>query len=44
MKENYLDEIIKRANEAMGKKLSTKERKKLKKSTFCGPLKSFPVE
>lgn len=39
----YLDKIINRANEAMGKKLTTKDRKKLKKSTFCGPNRSFPV-
>ena len=25
------------------KKLTTKDRKKLKKSTFCGPNRSFPV-
>ena len=44
---NYLEKLIKRANKAMGKetgaKLSTKQRKKLKKSTFCGPGRSFPV-
>lgn len=39
----YLDRIIDRANEAMGKKLTTKDRKKLKSSTFCGPNRSFPV-
>ena len=40
-----LDKIIERANKAIeeSKKLSTKERKKLKKSTFCGPGRSFPV-
>jgi hypothetical protein len=40
---NYLDAIIERAHEAMGKKLTTKDRKKLKSSTFCGPGRSFPV-
>jgi hypothetical protein len=39
---NYLDEIIEKANEAMGKKLSTKQRKSLKDSQFCGPGRSFP--
>lgn len=39
----YLDDLIERANKVMGKKLSTKDRKKLKKSTFCGPDRSFPV-
>ena len=42
-----LDQLLKRARTALGKedaaKLTTKERKKLKKSTFCGPGKSFPV-
>lgn len=32
----YLEDLIDRANEVMGKKLTTKDRKKLKKSTFCG--------
>ena len=36
---NYFE----RAEKAMGKKLTTKDRKKLKKSTFCGPDRSFPV-
>ena len=45
---NYLDKLIKRANKAMGKedkgaKLTTKQRKKLKGGTFCGPDRSFPV-
>jgi hypothetical protein len=40
---NYLDEIINRANKAMGKKLTTKDRKKMKSGTFCGPGRSFPV-
>jgi len=40
---NYLDELIERANKALGKKLTTKDRKKLRESTFCGPNRSFPV-
>ena len=40
---DYLDKLIDRANKAMSKKLTTKDRKKLKKSTFCGPGRSFPV-
>ena len=44
---NYLDKLIKRANKAMGKEvaapLTTKKRKSLKKGTFCGPGRSFPV-
>lgn len=39
---DVLDKLIKRANIAMGKKLTTKERKKLRKSVFCGPQNSFP--
>jgi len=31
-----LNELFERADKAMGKKLTTKDRKKLKKSTFCG--------
>lgn len=38
-----LDELIERANEVMGKKLTTKDRKKLPSSTYCGPGRSFPV-
>lgn len=38
-----LKELIERANEAIGKKLTTKDRKKLKSGTFCGPGRSFPV-
>lgn len=38
-----LDKLIERANKVMGKKLTTKQRKKMKKSTFCGPNRSFPV-
>ncbi len=42
---NTLKGLIAKANRVMatGKKLTTKDRKKLKKSTFCGPNKSFPV-
>ena len=44
---NYLDKIIADADAAIqraeGKKLTTKDRKKLKKGTFCGPGRSFPV-
>jgi len=44
-----LKEAIERVNEAItkadetAKKLTTKDRKKLKSSTFCGPNRSFPV-
>jgi len=38
-----LGELIERAREVMGKKLTTKDRKKLKSGTFCGPGRSFPV-
>ena len=40
------DDVFERAERALeeAKKLSTKDRKALKKSTFCGPGKSFPVE
>ena len=38
------DSLITRAQEAINAaKLTTKQRKKLKKSTFCGPSNSFPV-
>jgi hypothetical protein len=40
---SYLENLIDRADEVMGKKLTTKDRKKMKKSTFCGPNRSFPV-
>ncbi len=40
---NVIDQLIERANKVMGKKLTTKDRKKLKSSTFCGPNRSFPV-
>ena len=40
-----LKETIRVVNEAIerSKKLTTKDRKKLKSSTFCGPNRSFPV-
>jgi hypothetical protein len=43
--DNSLNRITKRAYEAIekGKKLTTKDRKKMSKSTFCGPGRSFPV-
>lgn len=40
---NALDKLVERAYEVMGKKLTTKDRKAMKKSTFCGPGRSFPV-
>jgi hypothetical protein len=42
---DYLDRIIAKANKAMevAKPLTTKQRKKMKKGTFCGPDRSFPV-
>jgi len=41
-----LKDLIDKANEVMevSKKLSTKTRKKMKDSTFCGKGRSFPVE
>jgi hypothetical protein len=39
---NKVNEAVKRADE-VGKKLTTKMRKQLKESTFCGPNRSFPV-
>ena len=36
-----IDKLIEDAKEVMGKKLTTKDRKKLKKSTFCGPDRSL---
>lgn len=39
---NRVNDAIKHADE-VSKKLTTKERKKLKSSTFCGPNRSFPV-
>ena len=40
-----LNALIERAKTAVenSKKLTTKQRKKLKDSTFCGPGRSFPV-
>ena len=40
-----LDNLIGRAETAIehSKKLTTKDRKKMSKSTFCGPNRSFPV-
>jgi fructose-specific component phosphotransferase system IIB-like protein len=40
-----LDNVTERAKMAIeeSKKLTTKDRKKLQKSTFCGPNRSFPV-
>lgn len=32
----YLDRLVEKADKAMGKKLTTKDRKKMKGSTFCG--------
>lgn len=40
---NVLDKLIENAYVVMGKKLTTTQRKKLKKSTYCGPQKSFPI-
>lgn len=37
-----VDKAVKHADE-VAKKLTTKDRKKLKSSTFCGPNRSFPV-
>ena len=37
-----LNEAVKYADE-LAKKLTTKDRKKLKSTTFCGPNRSFPV-
>ena len=41
----YLDDLIEKANKVMGKsvKLTTKTRKKLPDSVFCGPDRSFPT-
>lgn len=44
---NLINTLCKKARAAMkkadSKKLTTKDRKKLKKGTFCGPDRSFPV-
>lgn len=37
-----LNEAVKKADE-LAKKLTTKDKKKLKSTTFCGPNRSFPV-
>lgn len=37
-----LNKAVKHADE-IAKKLTTKDRKKLKSTTFCGPNRSFPV-
>lgn len=44
--EANINELFERARKVVeeAKKLSTKDRKKLKSSTFCGPNRSFPVE
>jgi len=43
--ERTLKSVIQRAKDVMevSKKLTTKDRKKLKSGTFCGPDRSFPV-
>ena len=47
MELKYLERIIAKANKVMGKEvaapLTTKKRKGLKDSSFCGPGRSFPV-
>jgi len=45
MKNDSMKQLFSRARKAVetSKKLSTKDRKKLKSSTFCGPNRSFPV-
>ena len=44
-KDKNMNQLFDRAQKALeeAKKLSTKDRKKLKSSTFCGPNRSFPV-
>jgi hypothetical protein len=32
----FLNDLFERADKAMGKKLTTKQRNKMKDSTFCG--------
>lgn len=43
--DSTLKGLMEKAKNAVetSKKLTTKDRKKLKKSTFCGPNRSFPV-
>lgn len=45
MDTKYLDGVMARANAAIetAKPLTTKQRKKMKTATFCGPGRSFPV-
>lgn len=45
IKTNSMNELITKATDLIeeAKKLTTKDRKKLKSSTFCGPGRSFPV-
>lgn len=45
MENNSLNTVFERAQKALdtAKKLTTKDRKKLKSGTFCGPGRSFPV-
>lgn len=42
---NTMEELLERARKAIeeSKKLTTKDRKKMSKGTFCGPNRSFPV-
>ena len=44
-KEVKVDQLVKKLENCLeeAKKLTTKDRKKLKKGTFCGPNRSFPV-
>lgn len=45
MENNNLNSVFERAQKALdvAKKLTTKDRKALKSSTYCGPGRSFPV-
>ncbi len=43
-KPNRYDDLISKAYEEIGKKLTTKDRKKLRPSQFCAPNEGFPVE
>jgi len=42
---NVITALIEKANKVMeeGKALTTKQRNKMKKTTFCGPNRSFPI-
>jgi hypothetical protein len=44
MENNNLNSVFERAQKALdvAKKLTTKDRKKMKSGTFCGPGRSFP--